>query len=356
MLKTNKKDLLNSIEKCTKSNLDVNKFYISSDEKQVVLSGFHASENYQYQIDMFIENSGDPMECYEIELDSKLKTILKKFSGLINISIDDNKITFADSKKSIKKVCKKADKTDFIKKSGNANNYKVDSVFTHELLKHVPFAGVNDNRPVLNSVYINENMIVSTDSYRAALTDLQGLNIEEKLNIPVEVVKLISTMKTDIEQINVYNQNDGYVVELIGSGFKLTTSCIGGNFPDIKRIIPSEFKTNLLINHKDFMENQEAANVFKLENRHITKMIAKHDNIIIESHDEQSQFESIIEGSKIGDDVTLGYDGKFMIDILKQIELKTNKALCVKINSPVKPFIIEDDSNTTYLLMPVRVY
>lgn len=356
MLKTNKKDLLNSVEKCTKSNLDANKFYISSDEKQVVLSGLHISRNYKYQIDMFFENSGDPMECYEIELDSKLKTILKKFSGLINISIDDNKITFADSKKSIKKVCKKADKTDFIKNSENVNNYKVDSLFTHELLKHIPFAGVNDNRPVLNSININGNMIVSTDSYRAALTDLQGLNIEEKLNIPVEVVKLISTMKTDIKQINVYNKNDGYVVELIGSGFKLTTSCIDGVFPDIKRIIPSEFKTNLLINHKDFMENQEAANVFKLENRHITKMIAKHDNIIIESHDEQNQFESIIEGSIIGNEVTFGYDGKFMTDILKQIELKTNKALCVKINSPVRPFIIEDDSNTTYLLMPVRIY
>ena len=104
------------------------------------------------------------------------------------------------------------------------------------------------------------------------------------------------------------------------------------------------------------MENQEAANVFKFENKHLTKMIAKHDNIIIESHDEQNQFESIIEGSKIGDDVTLGYDGKFMIDILKQIELKTNKVLCVKISSPVKPFIIEDDSNTTYLLMPIRIY
>lgn len=107
MLKTNKKDLLNSIEKCTKSNLDVNKFYISSDEKQVVLSGLHISRNYQYQIDMFIENSGDPMECYEIELDSKLKTILKKFSGLINISIDDNKIMFADSKNQSKKYVKK---------------------------------------------------------------------------------------------------------------------------------------------------------------------------------------------------------------------------------------------------------
>lgn len=354
MLKTNKKDLLNSIEKCTKSNLDANKFYISSDEKQVVLSGFHASKNYQYQIDMFIENSGDPMDKYEIELDSKLKTILKKFSGLINISIDDNKITFADSKKSIKKVYKKADKTNFIKKSGNANNYKVDSVFTHELLKHIPFASVNDVRPVLNSININGNMIVSTDSYRAALTELQGLNIEEKLNIPVEVVKLISAMKTDIEQINVYNQNDSYVVELIGSGFKLTTSCIDGVFPDIKRIIPSEFKTNLLINHKDFMENQEAANVFKFENKHITKMIAKHDNITIESHDEENQFESIIDGSFTGEEVNFAYDGKYMLDVLKSVEVE--KTLLIKINSPVRPFIIDDNSNTTYLLCPVRAY
>ena len=282
MLKTNKKDLLNSIEKCTKSNLDLNKFHISADKENITLSGFHASKNYQYQIDMFIENSGDPMECYEIELDSKLKTILKKFLGSINISIDDNKITFADSKKSIKKVCKKADKTDFIKKSGKANNYKVDSVFTHDLLKHIPFAGINDNRPVLNGINIYENMICSTDSYRVSFTDLQGLNFEEKLNIPVEVVKLISTMKTDIEEINVYNQTDGYVVELIGAGFKLTTSCIDGNFPDIKRIIPSEFKTKVVLDYKEFMDNQEAANVFKQEKISLTKMIAKHDNIIIE--------------------------------------------------------------------------
>ena len=367
MLKTNKKDLLNAIEKATKSNLDLNKFYILADNGNITLSGFHVSRYYKYQIEMFIENSGDHIECYEIELDSKFKTILKKFSGSIDISIADNKITFADSKKSIKKPCTKADGIELIKKSGKPNNYKLDSVFTHELLKHIPFVGVNDNRPVLNGINIHENMICSTDSYRGALTDLSGLNIEEKINIPVEVVKLIASMKTDIEQINVYNQNngkntnssnqnDGYVVELIGSGFKITTSCIDGFFPDIKRIIPSEFKTNLLINHKDLMDNQEAANVFKQENKYITKMIATHDNITIESHDDQNQFESIIEGSIIGNDVTFAYDGKFMTDILKQIELKTNKALCVKINSPVKPFIIEDDSNTTYLLMPVRIY
>ena len=354
MLKTNKKDLLNSIEKCTKSNLDLNKFHISADEENITLSGFHASKNYQYQIDMFIENSGDPMECYEIELDSKLKTILKKFLGSINISIDNNKITFSDSKKSIKKVCKKADKTDFIKKSGKANNYKVDSVFTHDLLKHIPFAGINDNRPVLNSININGNMIVSTDSYRAALTELQGLNIEEKLNIPVEVVKLISTMKTDIEQINVYNQNDGYVVELIGSGFKLTTSCIDGNFPDIKRIIPSEFKTKVVLDYKEFMDNQEAANVFKQEKISLTKIIASYDNITIESHDEQNQFESIIEGSIIGEEVNFAYNGKYMLDVLKQVEV--NKTLCIKVSSSVRPFIIEDNSKTTYLLCPVRAY
>lgn len=354
MLKTNKKDLLNSIEKCMKSNLDTNKFYISSNEKQAVLSGLHISKNYQYQIDMFIENSGDPMECYEIELDSKLKTILKKFSGSINISIDDNKITFADSKKSIKKVCKKADKIDFIKKSGNANNYKVDSVFTHELLKHIPFAGVNDNRPVLNSININGNMICSTNSYRGSLTELKGLNFEEKLNIPVEVVKLISTMKTDIEQINVYNQNDSYVVELIGSGFKLTTTCIDGSFPDIKSIIPSEFKTNIVLDYKDFMDNQEAANVFKQEKISLTKMAVNNDNITIESHDEQNQFESIIDGSFTGEEVNFAYDGKYMLDVLKSVEVE--KTLLIKISSPVRPFIIEDNSDTTYLLCPVRAY
>ena len=354
MLKTNKKDLLNSIEKCTKSNLDLNKFHISADKENITLSGFHASKNYQYQIDMFIENSGDPMECYEIELDSKLKTILKKFLGSINISIDNNKITFSDSKKSIKKVCKKADKTDFIKKSGKPNNYKVYSGFTHELLKHITFVGVNDNRPVLNGINIYENMICSTDSYRVSFTDLQGLNFEEKLNIPVEVVKLISTMKTDIEEINVYNQTDGYVVELIGAGFKLTTSCIDGNFPDIKRIIPSEFKTKVVLDYKEFMDNQEAANVFKQEKISLTKIIASYDNITIESHDEQNQFESIIEGSIIGEEVNFAYNGKYMLDVLKQVEV--NKTLCIKVSSSVRPFIIEDNSKTTYLLCPVRAY
>lgn len=354
MLKTNKKDLLNSIEKCTKSNLDVNKFYISADNENIILSGFHASNYYKYQIDMFVENSGDPMDKHEIELDNKLKTILKKFSGLINISIDDNKITFADSKKSIKKVCKKVDKTDFIKNSGNVNNYKVDSVFTHELLKHIPFVGVKDNRPVLNSINIHENMICSTDSYRVAFTNLSGLNFEEKLNIPVEVVKLISTMKTDIEQINVYNQNDSYVVELIGSGFKLTTTCIDGSFPNIKRIIPSEFKTNIVLDYKDFMDNQEAANVFKQEKISLTKIVVNNDNITIESHDEQNQFESIIDGSFTGEEVNFAYNGKYMLEVLKSVEVE--KTLLIKINSPVSPFIIDDNSNTTYLLCPVRAY
>lgn len=351
MLKTNTKELINAIDKVTKtkgSSFDT--FTICMENNRLAIIGKHLGD-ISHETTAYINDfSGTLENRIAMDFDTSFKNVIKRFKDEIEISVNDSDIVFQDGKKSIRKKIVKAENDLNIGKS-IGNIYIDDPVFTKELLKHEKFVSENKARPVLQYAYIENNNIWSTNSYYSAHTSLDNIRFDNKLYIHGIVIKLIAALKEPITRIEVHKNG----ISIITDNYRVKQAIYNiGMYPDMAKFYDnkSNVKTTVTVNYKDMLENQEVVNTVKNDNISVTVMNVEND-ITISSEDGNNVVKANLDAEYTGDEVTFGYDGKLMMNVLKTVE--NDDHVEIGIVSNIRPFYISDSSNTEYMICTIRL-
>ena len=351
MLKTNTKDLINAIDKVTKtkgSSFDT--FTICMENNRLAIIGKHLGD-ISHETTAYINDfSGTLENRIAMDFDTSFKNVIKRFKDEIEISVNDSDIVFQDGKKSIRKKIVKAENDLNIGKS-IGNIYIDDPVFTKELLKHEKFVSENKARPVLQYAYIENNNIWSTNSYYSAHTSLDNIRFDNKLYIHGIIIKLIAALKEPITRIEVHKNG----ISIITDNYRVKQAIYNiGMYPDMAKFYDnkSNVKTTVTVNYKDMLENQEVVNTVKNDNISVTVMNVEND-ITISSEDGNNVVKANLDAEYTGDEVTFGYDGKLMMNVLKTVENDDHVEIGIVNN--IRPFYISDSSNTEYMICTIRL-
>jgi len=307
--------------------------------------------------------------------------LIRKFpEGNIEIESKSNNITTIKENNSIYKILGfSADEFSNFPEIEIKSKLQLSQNSLKESIQKTLFSASRDeNRSFLNGALfkISDNKVemVTTDSHRLSLNnilflkDKENLTSESEVIIPyrtlAELYKLLNDEKEVFVDIHFGEKQIIFILFPNGekNSIRIYSRLIEGQFPNYHQIIPKSFKTEIKINTEEFLEKMERISLFVREEMNVIKLEIKNNENFSEGQSEillkaASQnigeaYESILCFKK-GEDITITFNSKYLLDVLKVIKTKNTE---IKFNDPLNPVIIYPDNNQNYLyvLMPVR--
>lgn len=226
-------------------------------------------------------------------------------------------------------------------------------------------ASTEETRYFLNGLYIHPKdegetkvlRIVATDGHRLACVEsplpegaenMQGVILPRKT--VAEIRKLLDDTTAESVQISLSDSKVRFTLEDVTLASKL----IDGTYPDYERVIPTSNNKILELSVKTLATAVDRVSVVAEKTRAI-KMIANKNHVIVttSSPDLGSAIEET-EASYDNESLEIGYNFRYLLDILAEIKGDTVR---FSFSDSSSPSLIHDtsDASAIYVLMPMRV-
>lgn len=228
------------------------------------------------------------------------------------------------------------------------------------MIRKTVFAtSTDDFRPVLTGelfeLYNNEIALVAIDQYRMAYKKIPINNDGNiKIVIPgktlVEINKILENIEEDIK-ISIASN---HILFHLGNT-SITSILIEGEFINYKDIVRNEYNSKVIVKTKDVQESIERASLLAKEgNNNLIKFEIVDDKMTISSNSEMGFVQEEVPITLDGDDLTIAFNSKYILDGLKVIE---SEEIVMNFINNVNPCIIKpiSDENYIYLVLPVRI-
>ncbi len=135
----------------------------------------------------------------------------------------------------------------------------------------------------------------------------------------------------------------------------LTSKLIDGTFPDYNRVIPTGNDKLLKLDPKSFAQGVDRVATIASEKTRAVKMSVDRDKVTLAvTSPESGTATEEIAADYGGEPIEIGFNARYLMDILQQIESDTVE---VHLADAAAPTLLResDDSNALYVLMPMRV-
>lgn len=240
-------------------------------------------------------------------------------------------------------------------------NKSLSSVSLNDI--RVEFTGINlsffDNKiyfAATDSFRLNEYEIeiVEKDAYKQ-LRDTTAI-------IPAETLRELNKIlhnSDDNEKTLITIENNQIFFDV--GDIKMVSRLINGKYPPYKQIIPSEFKTEVLINKGDLLQAIKIASVFTKKTDGEINMVVENDKTLIvrSSLQESGENQTELNIEKTGENQDFVLNPRYLIDGLNVMDGVNIK---IMINDGLSPIILKmvndkdgkDINNFIYIIMPIR--
>ena len=134
---------------------------------------------------------------------------------------------------------------------------------------------------------------------------------------------------------------------------KVVSRLLEGEYYKISQMLSSDYETKVVINKKEFLNCIDRASLLIRESdkKPIIINITDHTMELSISSFFGSMEESVMI-QKEGRDLLIGFNPKFLMDVLRVID---DEEICIYLVNPKAPCFIRDDQESyTYLILPVN--
>ncbi|NOY12730.1 MAG: DNA polymerase III subunit beta [Deltaproteobacteria bacterium] len=245
---------------------------------------------------------------------------------------------------------------------------QIETNILREMIDKTIFSVSNDETKFnLTGIFIkyeaneeNKNIIfVSTDGHRLSMikrnipSDLDDIFLNGFI-LPKKGINEIRKIIEDTPNIiNIGVSDNNFSINTDTT--KLIMRMVDGDFPDYKRVIPEKTENSAIINRDLFLHSLRRISVLSSEKSKGVKIDLYNDTLTLYSSnpdigDAKEEIDVIYNGSKI----SIGFNAKYIIDILQCIE-KENIIFYLKDN--ISPGLIQPENDDNYLavVMPMRL-
>lgn len=234
------------------------------------------------------------------------------------------------------------------------------------LLEKTRFAiSTEETRYYLNGVYLHAASNQGAAVLRAVATDGHRLaRMEVGLPEGAEGIPGVIIPRKTVGELYKLVENGGEKVEISLSESKirfaagqavLVSKLIDGTFPDYERVIPTANDKVMEVDGKEFSKAVDRVSVITSEKSRGIKLSLSGSKINLSaSSAEQGAANEELSVSYGADPVEIGFNSRYLLDMMAQIEGETAQFVFADSNSPT---IVRDpaDVGALYVIMPMRV-
>lgn len=274
---------------------------------------------------------------------------------------EENNITIECSTSQFNIVCFPSDEFPNIGEIEKQSKLILNRELFKEMIRKTSFAAsLDESKGVIVGVLIelkeNSLNMIALDGFRMAVVKEEMRNSEDKKIIITskilnEINKIISEVEDD--DVGIILDNKKAVVTL--NGTRIVLRLLEGEFIKYQDIIPKECKTTVVLNRGDFLESIERASLFAKEGKNnLVKLSLEDNNMIITSRSEEGNVKEDVMVSTEGENLDIGFNSKYLIDVLKVIDDDNIK---LELNTSISPCLVKpiEGDRFVYLILPVRL-
>ncbi|MDQ0091909.1 DNA polymerase-3 subunit beta [Paenibacillus anaericanus] len=233
------------------------------------------------------------------------------------------------------------------------------------MIKGTAFSiSANETSPILTGVLWNLHdskfKFVATDRHRLASRTV-GLTTAEDIrfsNIVIsgktlnELSKIIPDQNTHVDIVVADNQVLFKIDRVL-----FYSRILDGTYPDTSKIIPTTYKTELVLDTKKLSDSIDRAYLLSREEKTNIVRLQTMEDGTIEISSSSSELGKVTEQIEVvqftGDPLRISFNSKYMLDVLKVVE---SEQLHIGFTGAMSPIILKpvDDSQSLYLILPYR--
>lgn len=273
----------------------------------------------------------------------ELINTLKNITGLFELTTDENLLIFTTPSGTIKLSGMNSDEFPLIPEFKAEQKTIIPS-----LTGYIPFVSTNELKPAMNGVYIGKN-ICATDAHRMKVSKINvDFNPSDKpFIIPTNVAKLIKEPVTcEVSDVNgkLYFENNFIVI------FRL----IDDRYPDYNAVIPQDNPNHFTVLKSDLIQaiNRVLPSANKSSNQVKFTFSENELKLHTEDIDFARECTQVIPCNLVsGESLEIGFNGKFMLELIKQVE---SNEITFELSTGNRAVVINDNTGL-FLLMPVML-
>jgi DNA polymerase-3 subunit beta len=280
-------------------------------------------------------------------------------AGVIELELEETKLHITtDQYKSVVNGIG-ADEFPVMPAIEGGKSWKISGTVLKRALQQVIFAAsADESRPVLTGVLLQSVdgglFMAATDSYRLAEKSLGTSTQEVQLLVPATAMHDLLRIVSDFEDDVKVTHDDQQVLFQVGD-VDLVARLIDGNYPDYRKLIPSEFAVEALIKRADLLNVTKVSSLFARESAgSITIQVdEKAGTLSIHSIASQLGENTATADGKISGDGQITLNSRYLLDALHALS-GDDVSFCF--NGKLEPTLIKDPAGSDYLhiIMPLK--
>lgn len=308
---------------------------------------------------------GDIVERGKIALDAKLfSEIIRKLSSpdaSITIETDERYKTKIFSENSVFHIQgRDGEEFSYLPYIEKDKHISLSQFTLKELIRQTLFSiSPNDSNKMMTGelfeVVENELKVVSLDGHRISIRKVNLKDVYEtsKVIVPGKTLSEISKiLNGDNEsQVEIFFSQNHILFEFDNT--IVVSRLIEGEYFRINQMLSSDYETKLTIRKKEFLDCIERATILIRENDKKPLILTISDySMQLKLNSSFGSMNAEIPIHKMGKDIMIGFNPKFLIDALRVIDDEEINVYLVNPKSPC--FIRDENQNYVYLILPVN--
>ncbi|MFC0296052.1 DNA polymerase III subunit beta [Geobacillus jurassicus] len=246
------------------------------------------------------------------------------------------------------------------------NMFQIPADLLKAVIRQTVFAvSTSETRPILTGVNWKvehgELVCTATDSHRLAM---RKVKIESERDVSYNVV----IPGKSLNELSKILDDDNRPVEIVMTAnqvlFKAEhllffSRLLDGNYPETARLIPTDSKTTMIVNAKEFLQAIDRASLLAREGRNnVVKLTTLPGGMLeissispeIGKVTEQLQTESLE-----GEELNISFSAKYMMDALRALD---GTDIQISFTGAMRPFLLRPlhTDSMLQLILPVRTY
>ncbi|MCH9769427.1 MAG: DNA polymerase III subunit beta [Gammaproteobacteria bacterium] len=199
---------------------------------------------------------------------------------------------------------------------------------------------------------------VATDGHRLATTVVKAnINVDHQLQVIVprkgilELMRVLDDSDTEVE----IKLGTNYI-QVIGDDYTFTSKLIDGRFPDYNRVIPKNGDKILIIDRDQLKTTLHRTAILSNEKFRGLRFELRHNLLrIIANNPEQEVAEEELVVDYDNDEIDIGFNVNYIIDVLNTLKPGNVKLVFVDANSSMLIQESETVDESTFVVMPMRL-
>ncbi len=196
----------------------------------------------------------------------------------------------------------------------------------------------------------------ATDGHRLSYIDREadGLAMSAPVILPRKGIQELKKLLDGNESTLQVSVNEGFFT-VKADGVVLGIRLVDGQFPDYRQVIPKETKSEATISKQELLAAVRRVSLVTTDKSRSIRFRALDSSLLISSSSpEYGEASETIPISKKGEDVTVGFSGRYILDILNAMQ--RSETITMKLSSELGPGILLGDGDEDYscVVMPMR--